>query len=148
MKHNFYLKIALNFCAAILLIGLLSLPLFFAANLGKVAGEKTSARYLAISHADNFPNLDITEENEKYVVNFTPIGTPQAFLGVMTLVNPIDSTNTYYLEESASQTEVFFGGDLQNRPAKITLPPHAQTSISLYSQSEERQSITFTVGTK
>lgn len=147
MNHNHYLKITLNFSAVILLFGLISLPLFFAANFAKVAGEKTSAEYVAISHADNFPNLDITGENEKYQVSFTPVGAPQAFLGIMTLVNPTDTVKTYSFE-TTGEAEIFFGQDPQNRPVKITLPPHAQTSISLYSQSGGNQSITFTVGTK
>lgn len=147
MKNHFA-KITLNFLAVILLAGLLSLPLFFAANFAKVAGEKTSAEYLIVPHADNFPNLDITGENEKYLVSFTPVGVPQAFLGIMTLANPANTPKTYSLEESAPDVEVFFGQDPQNHAAKITLPPHAQTPISLFSQSASHQNITFTVGTE
>ena len=136
MKHNHFLKITLNFLAVILLLSLIATPLYFAKNFAQVAGVKSSASYLVVSQIEKFPNLSFSQSADIYSITFTKQGSFQAFLGILILNNPTDSTQTYGLAQTFGQGKLFFGENLEDQLATISVPSQTSVPISLYSSEE------------
>jgi len=137
MKNSHILKIGLNFMAVILLISLIATPFFFAKDLAKVAGVKSASKFLVISQIEKFPNLTLSQEGNEYTISFTKQGPSQAFLDILIINNPTNTTQTYSLEVISGQSKLFFGEDLQNQTTQISLPSSASASISLLSDQWE-----------
>ena len=135
-----YTKILLNFLAVVLLIGLIATPFYFARNFAKVAGVKSSSPYLLVSQIEKFPNITFSQSSDAYRISLTKQGPSQAFLGVLIINNPTDSTQTYTLKIISGQAKLFFGEDLKNQLIKISIPSGAAVPISLYSVEESTAS--------
>ena len=133
-KH--LLKLTLNFLAVILLISLIATPFFFAKDLAKVAGVKSTSKFLVVSQIEKFPNLTLNQEGSKYQISFTKQGLSQAFLSVLIINNPTNTTQTYSLELISGQAKLFFGEDLNSQTTQISVPSSASVPMSLFSSSE------------
>lgn len=136
MKHHF-LKITLNFLAVVLLISLIATPLYFARNFAKVAGVKSQSKYLLVSQIEKFPNMALAQKADRYLIAFEKLGPSQAFLGILIVNNPTNSTHTYKVEVTDGQAELFFGEDIGQREDQISLPSTASVPVSLYSGEED-----------
>jgi len=150
MENINLIKITLNFLAVVLLISLLATPFLFARNFAKVAGVKSESRFLVVSQVEKFPGMEFSQEANSYQISFTKQGSSQAFLGVLIINNPAEKTQTYSLEVTSGQVQVFFGVDLDNPITEIFLPSSASVPISIYSSQEtlgESQTVGFTIQT-
>ena len=136
MSLSRLLNIIPNFFASLVLISLLFAPVFFASNVAKVAGVKTESRYLLVSQVEKFPNMTFSQEKDHYQVTFTKFGPSQAYLAIALINNPTDRSQTYEIKETSGSARLFFGDDLQNQQAKITLPSQVTVPISLISDQE------------
>lgn len=148
MKNNYLLKISLNFLAVVLLISLIATPIYFAKNFAQVAGVKSSASYLVVSQVEKFPNLSFSQSADTYSITFQKQGPAQAFLAILILNNPTDTTQTYGLAQTSGQGKLFFGEDLENQLATISVPSSASVPISLFSSEEataSAQTVEFTI---
>lgn len=159
MSSSRLLNIIPNFFASLALISLLLAPVFFASNLAKVAGVKTESRYLLVSQIEKFPNMTFSQSQDLYQVTFTKFGPSQAFLGFALINNPTDRSQTYEIKTvtpvsptgGSGSARLFFGDDLQNQQAKITLPSQVSVPISLFSNQEstsESQTAEFKIEAK
>lgn len=144
MKQH-YLKITLNFLAVVLLISLIATPLYFARNFAKVAGVKSQSLYLVVSQIEKFPNMTFSQNGDNYQISFNKLGPSQAFLGILIVNNPTNSTQTYKVEVTDGQAELFFGEDIGQREDQISLPSTASVPVSVYS-GEEATAASQTVG--
>ena len=144
MKHHF-LKITLNFSAVVLLVALIATPIYFARNFAKVAGVKSESKYLIVSQIEKFPNMTFSQNGDNYQISFNKLGQSQAFLGILIVNNPTNSTQTYRLDSTGS-AKLFFGEDLKNQQSQISVPASASVPVSLYSESADlSQTIEFTI---
>lgn len=151
MKDFSLTKIALNFTAVVLLIGLITTPIYFAKNFAKVSGVKSQSSYLVVSQVEKFPNLSLTQEAGKYSITYSKLGPSQAFLGILILNNPTKETQTYWIEKLSGQGTVFFGQNLNDQKTQISAPSATSVPISLYSQEESTvstQTVEFTVNSE
>src|SRR5579872_3320961 len=147
MKPNI-LKITANFLAVVFLIGLVAAPIYFAHNFAKVAGVKSESKYLIVSQIDKFPNLTLSQNGDKYTITFTKFGPSQAFLDVLILNNPTSETQNYKIESNSNTNKIFFGEDLNDLKAQITVPAQASTPLSIISEKEatsNSQTLNFTI---
>lgn len=145
-------KITVNFISVVLLIGLIVTPIYFAQNFAKVAGVKSQSPYLLVSQIEKFPNLTLSQTNNRYTITYTKLGESQAFLGVLIVNNPTAQSKTYSIERSdltsgSTSNAVFFGQDIKNQKTKISIPSQSAVPISLLSEdiSNETQTIEFTI---
>ena len=145
MRKNHLLIIALNFSAVVLLISLIATPIYFARNFAKVAGVKSESKYLIVSQIEKFPNMTFSQNGDNYQISFNKLGPSQAFLGILIVNNPTNSTKTYRLDSTGS-AKLFFGEDLKNQQSQISVPASASVPVSLYSESADlSQTIEFTI---
>lgn len=145
------MKIALNFIAVFLLIGLIATPIYFAKNFAKVSGVKSESKYLVVSQIEKFPGMSLTQEGDRYSISFTKLGPSQAYLGILILNNPTSVAQTYSIEIKSGETQVFFGQDLENQPTQISVPSQTSIPISLISDTvseTEGQTVEFTITAK
>ncbi len=140
MRLNHLLKVGSNFFASVLLISLLSAPVFFASHFVKVAGVKTESKYLLVSQAEKFPNLTFSQNQDHYQVAFDKLGPSQAYLGIAIVNNPTDKSQTYELKVASGSAKLFFGEDLKNQLTKISLPSQVSVPVSLFSDQESSES--------
>lgn len=140
MNARFWGFIFLNFCAVLLLTALIAGPLLIAKNMTKVAGVKSESKFLVVSQIEKFPNLNLTQRENKYSISYTKQGPAQAYIGVLIVNNPTDTTQTYGIERVSGQAQAFFGEDLGNRAFGITVPSQASVPVSLFSESETMDS--------
>ena len=145
MRKNHLLIIALNFSAVVLLISLIATPIYFARNFAKVAGVKSESKYLIVSQIEKFPNMTFSQNGDNYQISFNKLGPSQAFLGILIVNNPTNSTQTYKVEVTDGQAELFFGEDIGQREDQISLPSTASVPVSVYS-GEEATAASQTVG--
>lgn len=146
--NNHFLKITLNFLSVLLLVSLIAVPIYFAKNFAKVAGVKSQSPYLVVSQIDKFPNLKFTQANDQYQLTFTKLGPSQAFLDVLIINNPTDTTQNYTINKTSGQAQLFFGHDLKNQQDKIAVPSQTSIPISLFSSEESSassQNVDFTI---
>ncbi|MBI2326900.1 hypothetical protein HYU92_01130 [Candidatus Curtissbacteria bacterium] len=146
--NNHFLKITANFFATLILIAILALPLLFAASFTKVAGVKNQSKYLIVSQIDKFPDMTLSQQEDRYKISFDKLGPSQAFLSVLILNNPTNQTQTYSLDVTSGQAKPFFSEDLDNQITKIAVPQKTSVPISLFSGEEataEGQTIEFTI---
>lgn len=136
MKDSNLIKITLNFLAMVLLLSLIATPLYFAKNFAQVAGVKSSSPYLLVSQIEKFPNLSFSQAADTYSITFQKQGPSQAFLGVLILNNPTDTTQTYGLAQTSGQGKLFFGEDLENQLTTVVVPSSASVPVSLFSSEE------------
>lgn len=148
MNVNKLTKITLNFLAVVLLVSLITTPIFFAKNAAKVAGVQNISPYLIVSQIEKFPNMTLSQNQDRYQIAYTKQAPSQAFLGILILNNPTDSTQTYQLQVISGQAKPFFGEDLQNQLTTISVPPTASIPISLLSSDgnpAQVQTVEFTI---
>ena len=149
-KHHF-IKIAANFFATSILIAILAMPILFAANFTKIAGVKNQSKFLIVSQIDKFPDMTLSQQEDRYKISFDKLGPSQAFLSVLILNNPTNQTQTYSLEITSGSTTAFFGEDLDNLITKIPVPSQTSVPISLYSSDKDttpNQTIEFKILTQ
>ena len=152
IRHLFFAPA--NFLSTVVLLTLMIAPFYFARNFAKVdniAGVKTEVPYLITSQADKFPNLTITQNNNKYKIFFQKIGSAQAFLGVLTLKNPKSQPQAYSLKVTSGTAKLFFGQNLEEQKDQITLNFGASGEISIFSSPEasaSSQTVEFKVDVK
>ena len=145
MRKNHLLIVALNFSAVVILIALIATPIYFARNFAKVAGVKSESKYLIVSQIEKFPNMTFSQNGDNYQISFNKLGPSQAFLGILIVNNPTNSTQTYKVEVTDGQAELFFGEDIGQREDQISLPSTASVPVSVYS-GEEATAASQTVG--
>lgn len=144
--NNHFLKITLNFLAVALLIGLIATPIYFAKNLTKVSGVKSVSKYLVVSQVEKFPGMILNQQGDQYIISFTKLGSSQAYLGILILNNPTAETQTYNIEVTSGETQVFFGQDLENQQTQISVPSQTSVPISLMSEgNSQNQSVQFNI---
>ena len=146
MNKNKLIKIALNFLAVVLLIGLIATPFFFAKNFARVAGVKSQSQFLVVSQVEKFPEMILSQEADRYQITFTKLGPSQAYLGVLIINNPTNQTQTYDLKVTSGSAQVFFGEDLNNQLTQISTPSQASVPVSLFSGQDvwsENQAVEF-----
>lgn len=151
MKESKTIKIILNFFAVVLLISLIATPLYFAKNFAQVAGVKSSSPYLLVSQIEKFPNLSFSQSADTYSITFQKQGPSQAFLAILILNNPTDTTQTYDLVQTSGQGKLFFGEDLANQLTKISTPSSTSVPVSLSSSEEataSSQTVEFRIQTR
>lgn len=144
MNRSYLFGIIANFTAVGLLALLIGAPVYFAKNFAKVAGVKSTSKFLVVSQVENFPNLKLTQQEDKYQISFTKQGPAQAYLGVLVINNPTATSQTYNLLVSTGSAKLFFGQDVSNQLTKIAVPANVSVPISLFSSQEataESQSV-------
>ena|SRR5438309_8832005 len=138
MSRHLFVPIA-NLSAILLLVALIAAPIYFAKNFSKVAGAKNEAKYLIISQVEKFPQMKLVQEEDSYQLIFAKQSESQAYLGVLILDNPTNSTKTYALETASVDSKPFFGQNQDNQLTRISLPASASIPISIISQGESQQ---------
>ncbi len=137
MLRNSINNAILNFSAILLLATLIAAPIYFAKNITKVAGVKSESTYLLISQVEKFPQMSLTQTENKYSMTFTKQAQKQAYQSVIILNNPTNETKTYMISNSSNTARAFFGEDITKIQTKITLPAKAATSISILANSND-----------
>lgn len=132
---NIISLITINFLTITVLLALFVLPMYFARNFTQVAGVKTESPYLMVSQISKFPNLTYEQVGDNYKVSVTKQAQSQAFLSVFIINNPTKTSKTYSIETEAGESEVFFGEDLQNKLATITVPTESSITLSILTSS-------------
>jgi len=148
MNLKFWGFIFLNFSAILLLSALIVGPLLIAKNMAKVAGVKSESKFLVVSQIEKFPNLSLTQRENTYSISFAKQGPSQAYLGVLVVNNPTNSTQTYGIEVTNGASWVFFGEDLDNQLTKVAVPPAAAVPVSVFSDAgseSESQTVEFKI---
>ena len=148
MSVRFWGFIFLNFSAILLLSALIAGPLLIAKNMAKVAGVKSESKFLVVSQIEKFPNLALTQRENTYSISFTKVGSEQAFLGILIVNNPAETTQTYSIERISGESQPFFGEDLGSQLTEISVPSTASVPISLFSGSEastDSQTVEFSI---
>lgn len=133
---KFTLMILVNISSVLLLVALIVGPLLIAKNMAKVAGVKSESKYLVVSQVERFPNLSLSQRENTYSISYTKQGPSQAYIGVLIVNNPKNTTQTYAIKNVEGNAQPFFGEDLQNPMTKITVPSQASVPVSLFSGSE------------
>ena len=136
MNARFWGFVFLNFCAVLLLSALIVGPLLIARNMAKVAGVKSESRFLVVSQIEKFPNLNLTQRENAYSISFTKQGSSQAYIGVLIVNNPTDTTQTYSIEIISGDAQPFFGENPDDQLTKVAVPASASVALSLFSGSE------------
>ena len=147
MKYLFA-KITFNFIAVILFISLVASPLYFAKNMAKVAGVKSESRYLVVSQIEKFPNFALTQRDDTYSISYSKQGPSQAYIGVLIVNNPTETTQTYNLEIISGEAKPFFGENPDDQSTKVTVPSQASVPLSLFSDARsesENQTVEFRI---
>jgi len=141
------MKIAANFIAIVLLIGLIATPIYFAQKFAKVAGVKSASKYLIVSQIDKFPNLTFSQNGDRYTITYQKYGESQAFLGILIINNPTANPQNYRLEKLSGEDTIFFGEDLDDQITQISAPSQTSVPISLFSENGQplTQSVEFTI---
>ena len=141
------MKIAANFIAIVLLIGLIATPIYFAQKFAKVAGVKSESKYLIVSQIDKFPNLTFSQNGDRYTITYQKYGESQAFLGILIINNPTVNPQNYRLEKLSGQSTIFFGEDLDDQITQISAPSQTSVPISIFSENGQTltQSVEFTI---
>lgn len=148
MNARFWGFIFLNFCAVLLLTALIAGPLLIAKNMAKVAGVKSESRYLVVSQIEKFPNLSLSQRENIYSISFTKQGPSQAYIEVLIVNNPTDTTQVYSIERMSGEAQPFFGENSDDQSTKVTVPVGASVSLSLFSgaeQTTENQTLEFKI---
>src|SRR3990167_11298506 len=146
--HKFALMMFVNISSVLLLVALIVGPLFIAKNMARVAGVKSESKFLVVSQIEKFPNLNLVQRENKYSISYTKQGPLQAYIGVLIVNNPTETTQTYSIERISGQAEAFFGEDLGSRVFEITVPSQVSVPVSLFSGSESTdssQTVEFTI---
>ena len=148
MNLRFWGFIFLNFSAILFLSALIVGPLLIAKNMAKVAGVKSESKFLVVSQIEKFPNLSLSQKENTYSISFTKQGPAQAYIGVLIVNNPTETTQIYSIERISGEAQPFFGEDLGNQLTKIPVPPAASVPISLFSDTgsdTETQTVEFKI---
>ena len=148
MNLRFWGFIFLNFSAILLLSALIVGPLLIAKNMAKVAGVKSESRYLVVSQIEKFPNFALTQRDDTYSISYSKQGPSQAYIGVLIVNNPTETTQTYTIERISGEAQPFFGEDLGGQLTEISVPSTASVPISLFSGSEastDSQTVEFSI---
>src|SRR3990172_10114480 len=123
--HKFVLMMFVNISSALLLVVLIVGPLLIAKNMAKVAGVKSESKFLVVSQIEKFPNLALTQRDNAYSISYTKQGPAQAYIGVLIVNNPTETTQTYTIERISGEAQPFFGEDLENQMTRISVPSKA-----------------------
>ena len=148
MSVRFWGFVFLNFSAVLLLTALVVGPLLIVRNMAKVAGVKSESKFLVVSQIEKFPNLALTQRENKYSISFTKQGPSQAYLGVLIINNPTGTTQAYSIERISGDTQPFFGENPDDQLTKITVPASASIALSLFSDAgseSESQTVEFKI---
>lgn len=136
---NKIVLIVLNSSAILALVLLLVAPIYFANNFAKVAGARNESRYLVVSQVEKFPQMTFAQSANDYTITFTKQASPQAYLGVVLINNPTNSTKSYRLLNKSTEDRVFFGEDPSHELIEIKMPAQTSISISLISTGQTQK---------
>lgn len=136
MKHLFASLV--NFAAVIVLLVIIATPFYFAGNMAKVAGIKSTAPYLITSQIEKFPNVSLTQQGQMYQISYTKLSQVQEFQELLILTNPTTSTQNYRVLTISGESRVYFGKVAENQAAQISLPAASSVPISLFSDSQDQ----------
>lgn len=136
MKHLF--ASLLNFAAVIVLLVILATPFYFAGNMAKVAGIKSTVPYLITSQIEKFPNVTLSQQGQIYQISYTKLSPSQEFQELLILTNPTTSTQTYRILTISGSSRVYFGKVAENQANQISLPAGSSAPISLFSDSQDQ----------
>ena len=134
--HKFALMMFVNISSVLLLVALIVGPLLIAKNMAKVAGVKSESRYLVVSQIEKFPNFALTQRDDTYSISYSKQGPSQAYIGVLIVNNPTETTQTYTIERISGEAQPFFGEDLGGQLTEISVPSTASVPISLFSDAQ------------
>ena len=138
--------IFVNISAVLVLTALIAGPLLIAKNMAKVAGVKSESKFLVVSQIEKFPNLALTQRDNAYSISYTKQGPAQAYIGVLIVNNPTETTQTYTIERISGEAQPFFGEDLGSQLTKISVPSQASVPISILSDTvSQTQTVEFRI---
>ena|SRR3989344_4433708 len=146
--HKFALMMFVNISSVLLLVALIVGPLLIAKNMAKVAGVKSESRYLVVSQIEKFPNFALTQRDDTYSISYSKQGPSQAYIGVLIVNNPTETTQTYNLEIISGEAKPFFGENPDDQSTKVTVPSQASVPLSLFSDARsesENQTVEFRI---
>ena len=146
--HKFALMMFVNISSVLLLVALIVGPLLIAKNMAKVAGVKSESKYLIVSQIERFPNLSLVQKENTYSISFAKQGPSQAYIGVLIVNNPTETTQTYSIGRISGDAQPFFGENPDDQSTKVTVPSQASVPLSLfsYARSEsENQTVEFRI---
>jgi len=146
--HKFALMMFVNISSVLLLVALIVGPLLIAKNMAKVAGVKSESKYLIVSQIERFPNLSLVQKENTYSISFAKQGPSQAYIGVLIVNNPTETTQTYNLEIISGEAKPFFGENPDDQSTKVTVPSQASVPLSLFSDARsesENQTVEFRI---
>lgn len=145
MNRHLFVPFA-NIVAVILLVSLIAAPIYFAKNFTNVAGVTSQSQYLIVSQVEKFPGMTFAQSGNRYQISFNKLAPSQAYLAILVITNPTETTQTYTLEASSGQTKPFFGQDINNQLIELSLPSGASVPISLFSEGDPAaQSVEFRI---
>ncbi len=139
-----------NVFAVLLLITLIAAPVYFAENFSKVAGVKSESAFLVISQVEKFPQMTLIQTQNKYTISFEKLASKQAFLAILIINNPTETTKTYQIISNEPGDAVFFGDNINNLAKEISLPKNVSVPISLLAtvNNTDKGEIEFTINSK
>ena len=146
--HKFALMMFVNISSVLLLVALIVGPLLIAKNMAKVAGVKSESKYLIVSQIERFPNLSLVQKENTYSISFAKQGPSQAYIGVLIVNNPTETTQTYSIGRISGDAQPFFGENPDDQLTKVTVPASASIALSLFSDAgseTETQTVEFTI---
>ena len=133
--HKFALMMFVNISSVLLLVALIVGPLLIAKNMAKVAGVKSESKYLIVSQIERFPNLSLVQKENTYSISFAKQGPSQAYIGVLIVNNPTETTQTYSIGRISGDAQPFFGENPDDQSTKVTVPSQASVPLSLFSDA-------------
>lgn len=136
MKHLF--ASLANFVAVIVLLLIIATPFYFARNMTKVAGVKSTAAYLITSQIEKFPNVALSQQGQIYQISYSKLSPSQEFQELLILTNPTASTQNYRILTISGSSRVYFGKVAENQANQISLPAGSSAPISLFSDSKDQ----------
>ena len=137
-----------NISSVLLLVALIVGPLLIAKNMAKVAGVKSESKYLIVSQIERFPNLSLVQKENTYSISFAKQGPSQAYIGVLIVNNPTETTQTYSIGRISGDAQPFFGENPDDQSTKVTVPSQASVPLSLFSDARsesENQTVEFRI---
>ncbi|OGD98089.1 hypothetical protein A2W45_02825 [Candidatus Curtissbacteria bacterium RIFCSPHIGHO2_12_41_11] len=146
--HKFALMMFVNISSVLLLVALIVGPLLIAKNMAKVAGVKSESKYLIVSQIERFPNLSLVQKENTYSISFAKQGPSQAYIGVLIVNNPTETTQTYSIGRISGDAQPFFGENPDDQSTKVTVPSQASVPLSLFSDARsesENQTVEFRI---
>lgn len=136
-----FVNISINFLAALLLLSVILVPLFFVNNFAKVAGVKTESPYLLIPQVDKFPSAIFEQAERTYTVKIKKQSPKQVYLSILIINNPTPITKKYKLINYSEENSAFFGEEISSMEKTVILPSGTSSPISISTTKNEEDAI-------